>query len=135
MIRKVLLVALCAMSSAASAAPSDMFDLVCTGTQQIATGKPSVAWKDRFRFDLATRRWCRGACKSAAQIDQVTPDTILISDSRAATGGPADVQLSLSRTDGTIREGVPMGWSGSTAAIAEGKCVRDTFSGLPGQKF
>jgi hypothetical protein len=133
--RKIMLLALCALSTTASAAPKDMFDLVCTGKQQTATGKPPLAWKERFRFDLSTRRWCRGACKSAAQIDQVTPDEILISDSRAATGGPADVQLTLSRTDGSIREGVPMGWSGSTAGIAEGKCVRDLYSGLPGQKF
>jgi len=135
MIGKSLGLALCAMASAASAASGDTFDLACTGTQQTATGKPPSAWKEHFRFDLSTRRWCRGACKSAAQIDEITPDQISIADSRASTGGPGDVQLTLSRTSGTIREGVPMGWSGSTAGIAEGKCVRELFSGLPGQKF
>lgn len=131
----MMIVAACAVSSSAHASPRDMFDLVCTGTQQTATGKPASAWKERFRFDLENKRWCRGACKTATQIDQVTPDTIEIYDSRATTGGPADVQLSLSRTDGSIREAVAAGWSGSTFGIAEGKCVRDSYSGLPGQKF
>ncbi len=131
----MLLVATCAVSSTAHAANGDMFDLVCTGQQQLATGKPAVAWKERFRFDLVNKRWCRGACRVAGQIAQVTPDEISIYDSRANTGGPGDVQLTLSRTQGTIREAVAAGWSGSSFGIAEGKCVRELFSGLPGQKF
>jgi hypothetical protein len=131
----LILAAACAVSSTANAAPRDMFDLVCTGQQQTATGKPPAAWKEHFRFDLENRRWCRGSCKTAAQIDQVTPDTIQIYDSRTTTGGPADVQMTLSRTDGSIREAVAAGWSGSTFGIAEGKCTRQAYSGLPGQKF
>jgi hypothetical protein len=125
----------CAMPTATWAAPADMFDLVCTGQQQLATGKPPVKWSERLRFDLSTRRWCRGACKTAAPVGNVTPDEITIYDSRATTGGPADVQLTLSRTDGSIREAVQAGWSGSSFGIAEGKCVREPYSGLPGQKF
>lgn len=131
----MLVVAACAVSSTAHAANRDYFDLVCTGEQQVATGKPAIAWKERLRFDLVDKRWCRGACKVAGQISQVTPDEISIYDSRATTGGPADVQLTLSRTQGTIREAVAAGWSGSSFGIAEGKCVRAEFSGLPGQKF
>jgi hypothetical protein len=134
--RKLMLfVAAFAVSSTAHAANSDYFDLVCTGQQQVATGKPAIAWKERLRFDLVNKRWCRGACKIAGEISQITPDEISIYDSRANTGGPADVQLTLSRTQGTIREAVAAGWSGSSFGIAEGKCVRDKFSGLPGQKF
>lgn len=134
--RKMLfIVAAYAMSSTAHAANSDLFDLVCTGQQQVATGKPAIAWKERFRFDLVNKRWCRGACKTAGTIGQVTTDEIAIYDSRANTGGPADVQLTLSRTQGTIREAVAAGWSGSSFGIAEGKCVREAFSGLPGQRF
>jgi hypothetical protein len=134
--RKLMsVVAACAVSSTAHAANRDYFDLVCTGQQQVATGKPAVAWKERLRFDLVEKRWRRGVCKVAGQISQITPDEISIYDSRATTGGPADVQLTLSRTQGTIREAVAAGWSGSSFGIAEGKCVREEFSGLPGQKF
>jgi hypothetical protein len=131
----MLVVTACAVSSTAHAANRDYFDLVCTGQQQVATGKPAVAWKERLCFDLVDKRWCRDACKVAGQISQVTPDEIFIYDSRATSGGPADVQLTLSRTQGTIREAVAAGWSGSSFGIAEGKCVREEFSGLPGQKF
>ncbi len=134
--RKLMMfVAACAVSSTANAANADYFDLVCTGKQQLATGKPAVAWKERLRFDLMAKRWCRGTCKVAAEIGQITADEINIYDSRASTGGPADVQLTLSRTQGTIREAVAAGWSGSTFGIAEGMCVREEFSGLPGRKF
>lgn len=134
--RKLMFIAAaCTVSSTAHAANSDLFDLVCTGQQQVATGKPAIAWKERFRFDLVNKRWCRGACRVAASIGQISADEISIYDSRANTGGPADVQLVLSRTDGTIREAVAAGWSGSSFGIAEGTCVRDAFSGLPGQKF
>ncbi len=134
--RKLMfIIAACAVSSTAHAANRDLFDLVCTGQQQVATGKPAIAWKERLRFDLVNKRWCRGAWKVAGQIGQITPDEISIYDSRANTGGPSDVQLTLSRTNGTIREAVSAGWSGSSFGIAEGKCVREDFSGLPGQKF
>jgi hypothetical protein len=81
------------------------------------------------------KRWCPGVCKVACRISQVTPDEISIYDSRATTGGAAIVQLTLSRAQGTIHEAVAAGWSGSSFGIAEGKCVREKFSGLPGQKF
>jgi hypothetical protein len=131
----MMFVAVCAVSSTANAANADYFDLVCTGQQQLATGKPAVAWKERLRFDLMSKRWCRGTCKVASEISQITADEISIYDSRANAGGPADVQLTLSRSQGTIREAVAAGWSGSAFAIAEGTCVREQFSGLPGQKF
>lgn len=135
MIRPILVVAACLLPSVAAAEPDALFDVVCTGLQQTEDAKPPIAWKERMRFDLESRRWCRGACKSAAPIANVTTDEIQISDSRAGTGGPADVQLTLSRTDGVIREAVMVGWSGSSYAIAEGKCVREPFTGLPKRQF
>lgn len=135
MIRKLLVMTACLWPSVAAAEPGALFDLVCTGVQRTGDTTPPIAWKERMRFDLESRRWCRGACTSAGPIAHVTADEIQIADSRAGTGGPADVQLTLSRTDGTIREAVMVGWSGSSYAIAEGKCVREPFTGLPRRQF
>ena len=65
----------------------------------------------------------------------MTADNIVLSDSRATIGGPGDVETTLSRTNGTVKEYIMMGWSGSAASLADGKCTRDLFSGLPGQRF
>lgn len=43
----------------------------------------------------------------------------------------SDVQLTLSRTNGTIHEAVAAGWSGYPLGIAEGKRVREALSGPP----
>lgn len=111
------------------------FDIVCKGTQTLATGKPATAWTERFRFDLPAKRWCRGKCTTAAELYDVNDDRIVVSDSRATIGGPADSELYLSRTDGTAKEYVRAGYSGRTFGLAEGKCTREYFTGLPGQKF
>ncbi|WP_420138014.1 hypothetical protein [Sphingomonas sp.] len=114
---------------------ANQFDLVCKGKEQKRTGAPATAWSERYRIDLDAKRWCRGACKTATEISSVTADDIVLLDSRAAIGGPGDVETSLSRTNGTVKEYIAMGWSGSAASLAEGKCTRDLFSGLPGQRF
>lgn len=116
-------------------AAANQFDIVCKGTQQKKTGEPASAWQERFRIDLDAKRWCRGACKTAAQIGSVSDDVIVLTDSRATVGGPAEVETTFSRTSGKIREYVYMGWSGNIAMLAEGTCTRDLYSGLPGQKF
>jgi hypothetical protein len=114
---------------------ANQFDLVCKGKEQKRTGVPATAWNERYRIDLDGKRWCRGACKTASEIGSITADNIVLSDSRAAIGGPGDVETTLSRTNGTVKEYLMMGWSGSAASLAEGTCKRDLFSGLPGQRF
>lgn len=126
---------LASIGIASPAFAANQFDLVCKGKEQKQTGVPATAWSERFRIDLDAKRWCRGACKSAAEIGSITADEIVLSDSRATIGGPGDVETTLSRTNGAIKEYVMMGWSGSAASLAEGKCTRDSFSGLPGQRF
>ncbi|WP_076073100.1 hypothetical protein [Sphingomonas montana] len=123
------------LTSPVIAASANQFDLVCKGKEQKKTGVPASAWNERFRLDLDTKRWCRGTCKTPAAIDTVTADEIRISDSRAAIGGPADVQLSFARTSGKVSESIMMGWSGSGASLAEGSCRREFFSGFPTQRF
>lgn len=124
-----------ALTVAAPAFAANQFDLKCTGTQEKRTGTPPVAWSETFRIDLDARRWCRGACKTAAAISSITADEITIADSRATIGGPADTMLSISRTTGQVREYVEAGWSGAAFDLAKGTCTRDLYSGLPGAKF
>lgn len=129
------IVAAFAMLSAAPAIAADQYDLVCKGTEQKKTGVAATPWKETFRIDLATKRWCRGACTSAGPISSITPDEIVIMDTRRPGTGPADAALWFSRTSGKVREYVEAGWSGSSFDIANGTCVRDLYSGMPGQKF
>ena len=133
-----LTMAVIAVSTLVSAAPAlaaDQYDLVCKGTEQRKTGVPASPWKETFRIDLTQKRWCRGACTSAGPISSITPDEITILDTRKPGTGPADAVLSFSRTSGKVREYVEAGWSGSSFDIANGTCVRDLYSGMPGQKF
>ena len=119
----------------AGEASANQFDLVCKGTEQKKTGAPATPWTEHFRVDLDAKRWCRAACTKPARIDTFDADTISISDSRAATGGPSEVQLTLFRTTGKVREAIAMGWSGGDAELAQGTCRREFFSGFPAQKF
>ena len=123
------------LSAAGSALAANQYDLTCKGTEQKETGKPATPWAETFRIDLDAKRWCRGDCRTAARIDAVTPDEIVISNSRATSGGPNGTALSFSRTSGDVREYMDAGWSGSSFDIAKGKCTRDLFSGMPGVKF
>ena len=119
--------------SVVSAQAANQYDLKCKGTEQKQTGKPATPWAETFRVDLDAKRWCRGDCKAAAAIDSITADNIVITDSRAASGGPNGTELTFSRTTGEVREYMN-GYSGSFD-IAKGKCTRDLFGGMPGAKF
>lgn len=132
---KVVLAAAIGLTVATPAVAANQFDLKCKGTQEKKTGAPATAWNETFRMDLDAKRWCRGACRTAAPIASVTADEITIIDSRATTGGPADTVLWVSRTTGQVREYVEAGWSGATFDLAKGSCTRDLYSGLPGTKF
>lgn len=123
------------LSAAGSAFAANQYDLNCKGTEQKQTGKPATPWAETFRIDLDAKRWCRGDCRTAARIDSVTADDIVITNSRATSGGPNGTALAFSRTTGEVREYMDSGWSGSSFDIAKGKCTRDLFSGMPGAKF
>lgn len=123
------------LSAAGSAFAATQYDLNCKGTEQKQTGKPATPWAETFRIDLDAKRWCRGDCRTAARIDSVTADDIVITNSRATSGGPNGTALAFSRTTGEVREYMDSGWSGSSFDIAKGKCTRDLFSGMPGAKF
>ena len=82
------------LSAAGSALAANQYDLTCKGTEQKETGKPATPWAETFRIDLDAKRWCRGDCRTAARIDAVTPDEIVISNSRATSGGPNGTALS-----------------------------------------
>lgn len=114
---------------------TNQYDLTCKGTEQKETGKPATPWVETFRMDLDAKRWCRGDCRTAARIDSITADEILITNSRATSDGPGGTAVSFSRTTGDVREYMNAGWSGSSFDIATGKCTRVRFSGLPGGKF
>lgn len=49
-------------ASSAAAAADDQYDLVCKGTQTLATGAAPKAYEERFRINLRDKRWCRGTC-------------------------------------------------------------------------
>jgi hypothetical protein len=123
------------LSAAGSAVAANQYDLTCKGTEQKETGKPATPWAETFRIDLDAKRWCRGDCRAAARIDSVTADEIVITSSRATSGGPTGTALAFSRTTGEVREYMESGWAGGAFDIAKGKCTRDLFSGLPGAKF
>ena len=131
----MIVVASLGLAAAAPARAANQFDLKCSGTQELKTGAPKTAWKETFRFDLDAKRWCRGACKTAAAVDLVTADEITVMDSRSTIGGPAETMLSVSRTTGQAREYLNSGWAGGAFYIAEGICTKDLYSGMPGTKF
>ena len=132
---RIAAIAVTAMITATPALAANQYDLKCKGSEQRATGKPATPWTETFRIDLDAKRWCRGKCTTGASIGSVTADEIVLVDSRAGIGGPADVMTTFSRATGKVREAVEAGWSGSSFGIAEGTCTRDLYSGIPGAKF
>lgn len=131
----IIVVAGLGLAAAAPAMAANQFDLKCSGTQELKTGAAKTAWRETFRFDLDAKRWCRGACKTAAAIDSVTADEITVMDSRVLIGGPPETTLSVSRTTGQAREYIDSGWAGGSFDIAKGTCTKDLYSGMPGTKF
>ncbi len=127
--------ALSCLPAVPALAASSQFGLDCRGVQEKKTGMKSAEWSERYRIDLDAKRWCRGACRTGAAIDQITADQIMLRDSRATVGGPADVVTTISRIDGKVSEYVEMGWSGSTFELANGKCTKGAYAGIPGNRF
>jgi len=134
-IKMTAIMALACLSAAPAMAASNQFGLNCKGVQEKKTGMKSAEWTERYRIDLDAKRWCRGACKTGAAIDMVTADQIMLRDSRATVGGPADVVTTISRIDGKVSEFVEMGWSGSTFELANAKCTKSAYVGIPGNRF
>lgn len=52
-----------APSTAAPAASSEMFDLICTGRMETTGRRPTPLADLRFRIDLTTKRYCVGPCR------------------------------------------------------------------------
>ena len=110
------------------------FDLQCKGIQHRWTGGVPDAWSDRFRIDLASRRWCRGECLTAAPIAEAGPDRLRMTDSRGSAP-PAGAEMTISRVDGSVLERVKLGPDSAWATLVEGFCQKDRFSGFGKPKF
>lgn len=121
-------------SQAARKERTEAFDLQCKGMQNRWTGGNPDAWSDRLRIDLTAKRWCRGECMTPAPIEEIMPNRFRMLDSRAESQ-PAETEMMISRTDGSILERVRMGAKGQWATIVEGFCTRDRFSGFQPTKF
>ena len=59
---------------------ADQFDLACHGTRISTRGAPAEPYAFRVRIDLAARKWCTDACERLADISEVKPDRIVLTD-------------------------------------------------------
>ena len=113
-----------------AAAPSDQFDLVCTGveitTPQTPGKKPYESFTETLRVDLQSGQWCEKECEVRLRIVEVHENAILFQSGKNRYG--LEEWRFVSRQDGEYH------WSvkGSTFDIGRGgTCERAPFSGFP----
>lgn len=112
------------------------FDLVCTGTQTTidAGGSRAERQTQRYRIDLAARRWCQEDCKAALKIQEVTPDEITLVDGEMSKTLQGHHRLAISRTSAEVVDEVSMRALNLTMTF-NGSCSKKPFSGHPKPKF
>lgn len=121
------LIALALTAGPAAAAPSQRFDLICTGTESRFGSTARSADTRRYTIDLAAKRWCRtGECPEGLPIQAVTPDEITFI--RSAPGAYMEHRHFITRTTGEYRETID-------DSRAVGLCTPAPFSGFPKAKF
>jgi hypothetical protein len=118
------LVAALAIPVAARAA--DQFDLVCRG-QLVDEGGASNA-EQRYRIDLASRRWCDHRCAETRPIVSVTKDKIVLrSGGTRGTLGSVNSEEYIDRKNNRVYDFEAGPHFGSTF---KGVCVVAPFSGF-----
>ena len=113
------------------AAAAAAFNLVCSGsvTTWSKTQAPNdQAWRDVFRIDLETQRWCRGACEETRPIDRTLETELVLASRRPLEG----VTLKINRESGRLTEAFQLD---DHHALAKADCTREPFSGFPQPLF
>lgn len=111
------------------------FDLECSGMMHPWSADPSTSWKETFRVDTRSNRWCRGRCGATHDIVTMDDDRLVFHDSHAGTGGPPGVETVITRMDGEIKERLMIGTPAQSKIVVEGFCTRMPFSGFGERKF
>ena len=128
------------ITPALAAAMTATFNLVCSGTawhssELLGPKENERTFEFVYRVDLASRRYCVGACTSTAPINKIT-DTQIIFDleERAELD---DTLRYVSRETGKYwdRERHFLPPKSLLVDMAEGTCERAPFTGFPARKF
>lgn len=120
----------------AKAGPAAMrFDLECSGMLHNWTGEAPASWKEIFKVDMSSNRWCRGRCGTTYPIGTMNTDMLALHDSHAGTGGPTGVETTISRMDGEIKERLSLGTPAVSKVVVEGFCTKTPFTGFGERKF
>lgn len=129
--RAIIIIASIIALLPAQAIASDQFDLICKGRQKT---RAAGSWRpvtERFRIDLAAKRWCRGGCTKVAAIAAVDDARItFMHSSRADSLGAIDFYVD--RSTGKL---VEYRQNEIFTSQLEGTCESAPFSGLPANKF
>jgi hypothetical protein len=113
---------------AAPAAAADQFDLVCKGLERDGSSRQRKPVEKHYRVDLATKRWCSGACARSSQIQQIIPDRIVFRDAERKFYSDNLVSHYVDRRSG---EWVDHWFAASGASVErDGQCEVATFSGI-----
>jgi hypothetical protein len=119
----------------AKAVAAMRFDLECSGMLHPWNSDPSTSWKETFRVDTKTNKWCRGRCGTTKDIGTIDEDRLAFHDSHSGVGGPPGVETVIMRMDGEIRERLMLGTPTQSKVVVEGFCTRVPFTGFGERKF
>lgn len=123
----VLLLAM--VSTPAMAA--DQFDLICQGRAKYGASASWQKFENRYRVDLAAKRWCRDNCERVMPLADVNEARITFTSIHDdATIG--DVDHFVERASGHLVEIHSSRFSPQTVAA---QCEAAPFSGMPEKKF
>ena len=123
-----------ASSVLADDVPQDrQFDLLCQ-VQSFRTPVDSLRGTEfqgeqRFRIDLAKRRWCVEECNTTEVLIGSTRELIVLKNDKWDGGGD---QLSISRESGRL---TASGYDRNDLWGSSGNCEKKTFTGFPTPKF
>lgn len=122
-----VLACVAALSIAMPAMAADQFDLICKGRTRNAAAGAWAAVVERYRVDLATKKWCVAECSRVFDIAEVQTDRIVFRSKERSYGSPSHYDERVNRTTGDWHER----YIGElTYTESEGTCEAAPFSGI-----
>jgi len=114
---------------------SDQFDLLCVGTRKYGL-EDAKATTERYRIDLAAKRWCYKECDRTYNIYSVTPSAITLQQEVGPElGSDGSVRVhEIDRSTGELDHYRRQRSTGVTYEI-KAACEQAPFSGMPKPRF
>ena len=116
---------------------SAAFDLSCVGNETYSDDmRPRSSaerpFRDIYRVDLKSQRWCSGQCVETRAIQEITDRSIILSANDGDRSTADWVHIEINRESGKYSYDLVLA---TKFSFRKGICSRAQFSGFPSRKF